>query len=101
MESYDLVSFREQSSIPPMQDMHAYANGLAMHNVDGRIIKGGRLCGGGAGAGSAGYQLASMGYPGAQCAAFPLFAAVSNVPYELYGTKLVTNANGLLGLPGL
>jgi len=100
MESYGLLSFREQASIPPMQDMHSYANGGIMHNIDGRAIKGGILTGGGAG-GSAGYQLASMGYPGAQCSAFPLFAAVGNVPYELYGTKLVTNANGLVGLPGL
>ena len=98
MESYGLISFREQSSIPPMQDMHSYAGGIAMHNVDGKAIKGGILCSGG---GSGGYQLASMGYPGSVCSAFPLFAAVGNVPYELYGTKLVTNANGLVGLPGI
>ncbi len=96
MESYGLLSFREQSALPPMQDMHGYAGGVGMHNVDGELIKGGRLCGGGAG-----YQLASMGFPGSQCSAFPLFAAIGNVPYELYGTKLVTNANGLVGLPGL
>lgn len=98
MESYGLISFREQSSIPPMQDMNGFANGLGMHNIDGELRKGGMLCSGG---GSGGYQLASMGFPGATCVAFPLFAAIGNVPYELYGTKIVTNANGLAGLPGL
>ena len=96
MESYGLISFREQSAIPPMENMHGFANGLGMHNIDGKLLKGGILTGGGGG-----YQLASMGYPGSVCSAFPLFAAVGNVPYELYGTKLVTNANGLVGLPGL
>jgi hypothetical protein len=95
MESYGLISFREQAALPPMENMQAYANGTAMNNVDGKSVRGGRICGG-----TAGYQLASMGAPGGQCAAFPLYGS-QNSPYELYGWKLVTNWHVLKTNPGL
>ncbi len=95
MESYSLMSFREQAAIPPMENMQAFSAGVAMNNVDGKSVRGGRICGG-----AAGYQLSSMGYPGGQCMAFPLFGA-QNSPYELYGWKLVTNWHPLTSNPGL
>lgn len=98
MESAGLLSFVEQTHIPPMQEMRKAAAGVCGHNIDGRCIMGGQVQ-----AGVAGYQLASMGYPGAGagagqravCAAFPLWTSF-NKPYELYGIGISTNRNPLL-----
>jgi hypothetical protein len=98
MESSGLISFVEQSHIPPMRELQKAAAGMCGHNIDGRCIMGGRVS-----AGNSGYQLASMGFPGggagggqhSVCQAFPLFLSF-NRPYELYGIQLATNRNPLL-----
>ena len=67
------------------------AGGGCVVNVDGQCIAGGKLI-----AGRSGYDVASMGPPGATCAAFPLFCSIS-VPYTASqpGYQCSTNANSL------
>lgn len=101
MESFSLLSFKEQSSIPHLDvTNNSFQKGHCGFNVDGKCISGGHKV-----SGSSGYRLASLGYPPEQakaesggdfenncagCHSFPLWIK-TNVPYELYGWQLKTN----------
>ena len=77
----------------PMIDSIASQNasGGCIVNVDGQCISGGKLIGG-----KSGYDMASMGPPGATCSAFPLFCS-TKLPYTASqpGYQCSTNANQL------
>ena len=97
MNSYGLMSLKEQAAIPVINyyTSDAYKTGKCAPNIDGVCISGGTKV-----AGSEGYRLASMGYPleqaasdggsGGFCAAFPLWYA-SGRDYELEGVQLATS----------
>ena len=103
MESSNLLSFKEQAALPPMDVMDkSYQHGVCGFNVDGRCISGGHNV-----AGSSGYRLASLGYPPKQaaaegsnacagCHAFPLWMK-ADTPYELEGMALKTSRLALIG----
>lgn len=85
-------SFIGLSTIPGNERIATQnAGGSCIVNVDGQCIAGGKLI-----AGRSGYDVASMGPPGATCAAFPLFCSVS-IPYTASqpGYQCATNANQL------
>lgn len=103
MESYGLLSLREQAAIPSMEHMvtsRKFQEGACAPNVDGVCISGGTKV-----SGSSGYQLASMGYPAADadndpsscsgCHAFPLWYS-SGRTYQLWGTEMATSRNPLM-----
>jgi len=80
------MNFLQMSSVPCSSGLAMAGSGQCTVNVDGVCIKGGNLTGG-----STGYQLASMGYPGATCSAAGLFAA-GNQKYSVNGYAVSTNA---------
>ena len=102
VQSYGLLSLREQAAIPPMDLLQEhFKNGTCAPNIDGRCISGGTKV-----SGSRGYRLASMGFPmeqaaaegsgGGYCATFPLWYSDAR-QYELWGAQLSTSRNALLG----
>ena len=96
MQSANLVPFAEISAIPAQRNEKCVARGLCAPTIDGGVYRGGI-----AHAGTAGYQLASLGYPAKECAAFPLFAG-GNRQFALMGWEVTTNRNPLLvGIPQL
>lgn len=92
--------------IPSQTATFSAAQGNGLINPDGRLIKGGRLvnCGGagqGYGAGEGGVlSLTGLGFPGGQCAYFPLYAG-SNKQYTTVGWNVMTNPNALANYPVL
>lgn len=103
--SYYLANKQGDGTIPPMSRSPAVVSGLALHNVDGMPIMGGRLVpgdgGGGVGAIS-GYGITSMsgGAANAKCAAFPLWFS-SNIQYSIGGIKTTTNWMPFVNQPGI
>jgi hypothetical protein len=87
--SATLSNFLQLSSIPCASASAQEAAGQCMTNVDGVCIRGGTKV-----AGTSGYELASMGYPQATCAAAGLFVA-NNQRYTVSGWGVSTNANTL------
>lgn len=59
MNSYQLISFHEQSALPLTTPTDASTRGSCLYNVDGRCIMGGQSI-----LGSRGYRTASMGMGG-------------------------------------
>ncbi len=103
VESYGLLSLRQQAAIPPMDiSKKNFKIGMCGMNVDGNCISSGTKV-----SGSRGYRLASMGYPmeqaaaeggegsGGYCATFPLWYNKAR-QYELWGIQLSTSRNPLL-----
>ncbi len=101
VQSYGLMSLREQAAIPPMNILNEnFKSGTCGNNIDGSCISGGTKV-----AGARGYRLASMGYPmeqaaaedsgGGFCSTFSLWYSGSR-QYELWGTQLATSRNPLL-----
>lgn len=82
-------NFFAMAGVPCSTEPSMEAAGMCLTNIDGQCIRGGTRV-----AGTSGYALASLGFPGGRCDSFPMFAA-GNQRYTPTGWDATSNANPL------